>query len=129
MDLLVDSHVFLWSLEDTKKLGSNSLQILNNAENVFVSSISMWELELKHLKGKLSYSYVQLAEGVDDLGFEILEFRSQDLIEYANVDLSCNDTFDRLLLAIARSRNLDFMTADKQILDTKLEQTILGATE
>lgn len=54
MTWLLDTHTLLWALFDPAKLGRKSRAILSNQANrVYVSPVSYWEISLKHGMGKL----------------------------------------------------------------------------
>ncbi len=52
--LLLDTHVFLWSLIDTAKLSANARAALHNpANDIIVSAVNFWEIAIKFALGKL----------------------------------------------------------------------------
>ncbi|MCX5949652.1 MAG: type II toxin-antitoxin system VapC family toxin, partial [Cyanobacteria bacterium] len=55
MRLLLDTHVFLWYITADPKLPESFRAATQDASNdVFLSSISVWEAVIKHGLGKLS---------------------------------------------------------------------------
>lgn len=74
--LLLDSHAFLWAVMAPEKLGRKAHAALSTPGNeVFVSSITFWELSLKHSLGKLILEGVlleELPETAEEAGFTLL---------------------------------------------------------
>ena len=61
MKYLLDTHVFLWSLLDTKKIKPQALEIIENESNaVFISPISFWEIAIKYQLKKLDLQGINL---------------------------------------------------------------------
>jgi len=117
--ILIDSHVLIWSMFNDEKIGSNSHRLLSDSSvDVYVSVVSLWELEIKHINGLLAYSSEDFSKGVDDVGFQILDLKIDHIKEYKNIDLLHKDPFDRMLCSIARSENTSLMTADSKILNS-----------
>jgi len=55
MGFLLDTHVFLWWLEDHTRLSKKTRGILANpSARVFVSAVSIWEMAIKISLKKLS---------------------------------------------------------------------------
>ena len=51
---LMDTHCFIWTLLDTKKLSKRAISFIENTENeIFVSAITFWEISLKFSLGKV----------------------------------------------------------------------------
>jgi PIN domain nuclease of toxin-antitoxin system len=70
--VLIDTHVFLWWDRQLRSL-SRPLRaaIADEANEVFVSAASIWELAIKRAMGKPSFSR-SIVDAVSGLGFEIL---------------------------------------------------------
>ncbi len=48
MNLLLDSHTFIWSYDNQHKISRKALQALSNpANNLFLSVASIWEIQIK----------------------------------------------------------------------------------
>lgn len=57
MNLLLDSHAFVWMYEEPHKLSINAaFEILNPANQLFLSVATAWELQIKIALGKFSFS-------------------------------------------------------------------------
>ena len=57
MNLLLDSHAFVWMHEEPHKLSVKvAYEILNPANRIFLSVAGVWELQIKIKLGKFSFS-------------------------------------------------------------------------
>ncbi len=57
MRLLSDTHTFIWSFSNTKKLSSLAARELQNPANeIFVSVASIWEMQVKIKLGKMIFN-------------------------------------------------------------------------
>jgi PIN domain nuclease of toxin-antitoxin system len=54
MKILLDTHIFLWSLQDSSKLSEECKKLIKNADKVFISTASMWEISIKISVGKFN---------------------------------------------------------------------------
>ena len=54
MKLLLDTHVWLWLVDDPDRLGRRTMQELKSADNeLWLSPISTWEILTLHQKGRI----------------------------------------------------------------------------
>ncbi len=56
MKLLLDTHTFLWFIENHKNLSDTSRNIIESSQEVYVSIVTPWEIAIKTNIGKLSLS-------------------------------------------------------------------------
>ena len=54
MRLLLDTHIFLWWVREDKRLPKISIEKIKEAEEVYLSSASVWEIAIKMRLGKIS---------------------------------------------------------------------------
>ncbi len=115
MNILLDTHVLIWALENNPTLSVSARESIILGKNmVFVSSVSIWEIGIKMSLGKL--------EAPDNLQEEIQLHRFIPLnITYDHAELAGKlppfhrDPFDRMLIAQAITEKLTLITRDKQI--------------
>ena len=115
MNILLDTHVLIWALENNPGLSDSARNSITRASNmVFVSSVSIWEIAIKRSLGKL--------EAPDNLQEEIKLHRFTPLfISYDHAELAGKlpdihkDPFDRMLIAQAIIEKLKLVTRDKLI--------------
>lgn len=115
-DVLLDSHVLLWLLDDSPRLGTDARRRIAAASTVYVSAASTWELAIKAALGKLS-----LPEGFEEAvaaaGLRELPVRHRHTLASALTELPHRDPFDTILVTQARLERLPLLTADTKILD------------
>ena len=115
MDLLLDTHVFVWWDAVSPNLGAACRAAIADPSNrVFVSAASVWEISIKRRTGKLAFSG-SAVEAIRQNGFLEAPILSRDAEAAAALDWSHADPFDRLLVAQAQLGSLTLATADKVI--------------
>ena len=114
MTLLLDSHVLLWALHVPEKLRTEVRQMIEDpANSVFYSAGTVWELELKVAKGKLSLPDNWVG-AVAEVGFKELPVSGLDGAASARLPWHHSDPFDRLFIAQAIARRWKFVSRDSQ---------------
>ncbi|RLJ03929.1 MAG: PIN domain nuclease, partial [Candidatus Aenigmatarchaeota archaeon] len=54
MNIILDTHVLIWALENNPTLSDKAVKAIIDADNiVFVSAVSVWEIGIKRNMGKL----------------------------------------------------------------------------
>jgi PIN domain nuclease of toxin-antitoxin system len=112
MRLLLDTHVFLWVLTDSARLGAEARRRIASAERSFVSAASIWEVAIKARLGKIDADADALAAAIEASGFEELPVRAAHAAAVQRLPLHHADPFDRLLVAQALTEPLRLLTAD-----------------
>lgn len=118
MRLLLDTHIWLWSLQDTKRLGKRIQFELHNPENeLWLSPISTWEALTLHEKGR-----IRLHGDLDEWVVQATApFREAPLTHEITavarrLPLPQRDPADRFLAATAHVLDLTLITADASLL-------------
>jgi PIN domain nuclease of toxin-antitoxin system len=115
MQYLIDTHVALWWLADPKKISLKARKIISDRKNkVFISSISFWEMAIKHDLGKLTLPR-NIIELLSSEGFDIITLRAEEGLSVVDLPKIHNDPFDRILISQAKYNDLIFITKDKKI--------------
>ena len=118
MNYLIDTHIFIWSFLDSKRLNQRVSKIISDEENkIFLSSMSFWEMAIKNQSGKLNLqgiNILQLPHIAKELDFEILNPDAYDFLSIGQIPLKENhhDPFDRMLIRQAIRNNLILISAD-----------------
>ena len=112
MRLLLDTQVFLWSVTDDRKLTKAARKLILDADDVFVSSASIWEASIKAGLGKLDVDVNQLVSEIEASGFSELPVRAVHAAMVRDLPDIHRDPFDRLLVAQALSEPLRLVTSD-----------------
>lgn len=115
MRVLLDTHVFLWCVTDSRKLKASARKLLAAADAAYVSSASIWEIAIKASIGKIEADADQLAQAIETSGFHELPISAAHAARVARLPRHHSDPFDRLLLAQALSEPLIFFTADEAL--------------
>ena len=115
MRLLLDTHTFLWFIDDSPQLSAHAKSILEADTELLLSTVSLWEIAIKISIGKLT-----LAQPYNVLIPEQLALNSiKELpISLAHLDVvsalpfAHRDPFDRLIIAQAITESLPIVSAD-----------------
>ncbi|MBV8466126.1 MAG: type II toxin-antitoxin system VapC family toxin [Burkholderiales bacterium] len=116
MRLLLDTHIYLWSLMDDPRLTKAARKLIVEAEEVYVSSASIWEASIKIGLGKLEADIDLLVSEIDASGYLELPVRALHAALVRKLPDIHRDPFDRILVAQAMSEPLRLMTSDSQLL-------------
>ena len=115
--LLLDTHTFLWFVNDPSHLPEKVNAEIETADSVYVSIASFWEIAIKSSLGKLDLpaSISQMMKDCERLEFSILPIKSGHLEKLIALPWHHRDPFDRLLICQAQAENLKLVTADESI--------------
>lgn len=118
MKYLLDTHTFIWSVMDSKKLSENAKNIIEDSENeIFVSGISFWELAIKTQLGKMkfeNFNILHLPNIATQYGFSVFTPTAYDYVTFSELPVVENhkDPFDRMLIHTAIRNNLILLSKD-----------------
>jgi PIN domain nuclease of toxin-antitoxin system len=111
LNLLLDTHIVLWCLGDNPRLPNAARSAIKEAERVFVSIASAWELAIKAALGKLEYPpSFELA--IEESGYLTLLVGFAHVERLRSLPLHHSDPFDRMLVAQAQVESLTLVTKD-----------------
>ena len=130
--ILLDTHALVWLSEGNVKLGERSLSLSNKAlksEELFVSSVSFWEVAMLVEKGRLKMSLsVELwRKDLLDNGLQEISLNGKIAIQSAILPNFHGDPADRMIVATAINTSLTLCTADEKILDWQSQLTRINA--
>ncbi len=116
MKLLLDTHILLWWLNDDEKLSEKLKLLIEQPENdVYVSHISLWEMQIKIMIGRLHADLDAIVRQLPKNDFLELPSRTAHILTLSRLPMHHQDPFDRMLIAQAISEPLHFVTCDRQI--------------
>ncbi|MBI2767458.1 MAG: type II toxin-antitoxin system VapC family toxin [Chloroflexi bacterium] len=119
MNLLVDSHAFLWSDSEPGKVGVRAREaIASTANRRYFSLASVWELAVKAGTGKLELDDDLESFVRDELRrwrMELLPIELRHAARVRNLPHHHKDPFDRLLVAQAQAESMVIVTNDRMI--------------
>ena len=116
MDLLLDTHAFIWFVEGSSELSLVSKNAILDQENVkYVSIVSLWEMSIKVAQGKLDLKspFETVFDDIFNNGFRLLDLKFEHILQNINLDWHHRDPFDRLLISQAIVNNMKILTKDK----------------
>jgi PIN domain nuclease of toxin-antitoxin system len=114
-DLLLDTHAWVWSLADDRRLSEATRARIGEASTVLVSPISFYEIAQKVRLGK----WPQMAPLVDSLpkhlmdqGAKVARLEPEICLRAGALDWTHRDPFDRLLAATALYLKIPIVSID-----------------
>jgi PIN domain nuclease of toxin-antitoxin system len=115
VNLLLDTHVVLWWLNDSPELLPEARSVIAEPQNlVYVSTVSVWEIVLKRSIGKLDIP-ADWSTALAQEPFRRLAVTWEHALKVAELPDLHRDPFDRLLLAQAMVESLVLVTHDDVI--------------
>jgi PIN domain nuclease of toxin-antitoxin system len=115
VNLLLDTHVFLWWDRGDKALNAEARDVIADPVNqVFVSAAAIWEIAIKRRLGRLDFRGSAVA-AIAANGFHELPILPVDAEHAGGLAWRHNDPFDRMLIAQARRLGFTLATADATI--------------
>ncbi len=115
MNLLLDTHAFVWWDSDKAQLSRSALQACQNPQNnLFLNLASVWEMQIKAQLGKLSLR-LPLRDLVRDhrrRGLSIASLEVEDIFGLAALPMIHRDPFDRLLISQAKQGGYQLVRRD-----------------
>ncbi len=120
MRILLDTHILLWALSGDVKLPDKARDIILQDENdIYYSTVSVWEATIKHalhpeqmpVSGRALSGYCRQA------GYLALAIRDDHVWALETLKRPAdaprhNDPFDRMLIAQAKAEGMVFLTHD-----------------
>ncbi len=115
MKYLLDTHALLWFLNNDKQLKPSTLAIIENADVLYVSVASLWEIAIKYSLGKLSlakpfkeiFPYELINNDIEMLPIEV-----KHIYQLNDLAFHHNDPFDRIMIAQAMVEDLAVISKD-----------------
>lgn len=119
MGFLLDTHVFIWWLQDHARLSRKLRVTLGDSRaRVFVSAISIWEIAIKMSLGKFVLRGIEtyeLGNLPEACGFSSLSLSAVAAANVFKLPFHHHDPFDRALIAQAQTETLVLVTHDDKL--------------
>jgi PIN domain nuclease of toxin-antitoxin system len=115
MNLLLDTHVFLWFVIHSPRLSKTLYHQIETTPVVYISAASLWEVVIKIQLNKLSADPNELAAKIADSGFQELPVSVMHTLALERLPLHHRDPFDRILLAQAQVEHVRLLTCDSSL--------------
>ena len=112
MNLLLDTHILLWWLDDNASLSTNVRGAIADTDNVIILSAAViWEIRIKQGIGKLKIA-PNFYHVIKEQGFEMLAITSDHAYAVGDLPKHHRDPFDRILIAQALLEGFTIVTHD-----------------
>lgn len=119
MRILLDTHIFLWFISGDAQLSTNVRDAIRDPDNeVYLSSVSVWEAIVKYQLGKLPLpespeTYLPKQRNLHQIASLALDESS--VIQLAKLPPLHRDPFDRMLICQALHNGLTIATVDSAV--------------
>jgi PIN domain nuclease of toxin-antitoxin system len=110
VNLLLDTHVLIW-WDEGRRLATEARRAIADADSVYVSAASAWEVAIKTGLGRLR-PVRTVEQAVDESGFLELPVTFRHAERVGKLLPHHRDPFDRLLVAQADVEELTLVTRD-----------------
>jgi len=119
MNLLLDTHIAIWAVEDNPRLSAAArAYLLDPAAKSFVSVASLWEIAIKHAKHGVKEMPMSAKDALgffQSCGFVILPVTPAQVLTLERLPRLHDDPFDRLIVATALSEPFRLITHDLRL--------------
>jgi PIN domain nuclease of toxin-antitoxin system len=119
MNVLLDTHAFLWWIADDPRLSQTARDAISDPDNeILVSAASAWEIAIKVGIGRLTVPAPAkrfVPSQVQRNGFVALPIQFEHALGAEGLPRHHKDPFDRMLVAQARAEKLILVTDDPLI--------------
>ena len=121
MKYLIDTHILIWLAVSPEKIPSNILAIMENpSTDLYISTVSLWEIAIKLAIKKLDLQGVEISDLVQichEQGIKIVQLPVSSVIQYKKIPIKQNhkDPFDRALISLCISDGYVFLSHDSRL--------------
>jgi PIN domain nuclease of toxin-antitoxin system len=115
MRLLLDTNIVIRLRHNERQIDREIRRAIENAAQMYVSAVSIWEIAIKVSVRKLAIDIDRLQAGLLEAGIEPLPITWTHARRAGDVATAHPDPFDRLLLAQAMCEPLHFLTSDHRL--------------
>ena len=113
MQYLIDTHIFIWFVENSPSLTQSIKNIIEDENSVVIISIaSLWEISSKTSIGKLTLNrkYDEILDVLIENSIEILPITFAHTIENNKLLFYHRDPFDRIIAAQAIVEGIELIS-------------------
>jgi len=113
---LIDTHAYLWFLNDDPRLPARVKEIIEKEEGLCISIATFWEMAIKSNLKKLTLpaSIPDLMADCDEYKISILSIAAAHLDCVERMPNFHGDPFDRLILSQALIENMTILSTDEK---------------
>ena len=119
MIYLLDTHTFIWAAIKTNNLSKKSMDAIFNKNNeIYVSTVSFWEIALKTRMKKFSFRNIDIKKFplyAREMDFTVMDMQENETITFHELPLKANhkDPFDRMLIWQAITKKMTMISSDE----------------
>ncbi len=117
MRFLLDTHTFIWASTLDEKLSQKARELLLDSDNeLFLSTVSIWEISIKTSLGKLILTQPVeqiINEQIQINDLQILNIEPAHVLAVASLPWHHRDPFDRLLICQGKVEKLTILGCDR----------------
>jgi PIN domain nuclease of toxin-antitoxin system len=110
VNLLLDTHVLIW-WDEGRRLSAEARRVIREAEDVYVSAASAWEIAIKTALGRIKPRRT-VEQAAAESGFLELPVTFRHAARVSTLPVHHRDPFDRLLVAQAVEEGLALVSRD-----------------
>ena len=118
MKYLLDTHTFLWFLQNDDRLSTQIRNTIENNKDIYISIVSLWEIAIKLSIQKLNLTnrtIEDLFNSCREKDFSILNITFEHIKNIIDLPLIHRDPFDRMFIAQAKVEDMTLVTCDQYI--------------
>jgi PIN domain nuclease of toxin-antitoxin system len=116
--LLLDTHILLWAIAESRRLSAHARALIGDAgSEVTFSVVSLWEVAIKSGRGRDDFNVdaSRLRRSLIDNGYVELAITGAHAAGLVSLPPIHRDPFDRMLVAQATVEGLTLLTIDTRI--------------
>lgn len=115
MRILIDTHIFLWFINNDPQLSSTAKKLLESDVELLLSVVSLWEIAIKVSTGKMTLPKpfeIFIPEQLQQNEIAILPIVTEHLTYITTLAFHHRDPFDRLLIAQSIVEGIPIVSVD-----------------
>ncbi len=125
--ILLDTHVFIWFVNNDSKLNQNHLKYLEKDENKFISVVSFWEISILLDKDRIKFKQPfqeWILKSINAYEIEIINLDIEIIYVYHKLNDFHSDPADKFIAATSIYKKIPLITFDKKLIEYNGVDTI-----
>ena len=125
MRVLLDTHVFLWWIDDDRRLSQTARDVIAEGQNdILFSAVCGWEIAIKASLGRIEApaDFARFLTGqITKNDFRVQVIELAHTLQVRELPHHHRDAFDRLLIATCQVEKIPLLTSDSQLSAYEIE--------
>jgi PIN domain nuclease of toxin-antitoxin system len=114
MNIIIDTHIFLWLAGNLKKVNDKYMQYIEDTNNnIYLSSLSIVEIMIKKSIGNLDFDG-DILMILDEMGIDVLDFNANSALMLGSLPFHHRDPFDRMIISQAITEQYKIISVDRK---------------